>query len=288
MLLRPSSTKPDEQLPPDDVWVWGELGRRGTQLTRYEVVSIYDDVTWDKAEPMAGASDDWAYEHLGVYSWTTEFWDPLLAATGEALPRKVWFHGPSPEHQLAVARWFDQHHPTGAPHRWRPFTHPQLGPVELGGWDQIVGWTNPPVTRLAEECAGQGDFAIHQALAAPCLAVRHQHVEPLGSDTWRVEVGIANTGWLPTTVSVHAARKKIVLPVVAELEGADVLGGPARLELGQLGGRAQLRINGTMPSDGTPERVLARWVVRARRDTDVLVTARHQRAGVARTSLTLA
>ena len=57
-------------------------GEIGTRLTGYPVHAVFEDFTWDKAVTMSGAADDWAYEHLGVYSWTTEFWDPIHAATG--------------------------------------------------------------------------------------------------------------------------------------------------------------------------------------------------------------
>jgi hypothetical protein len=38
---------------------------------------------------------------------------------------------------------------------WRPFDHPQLGPVELGGWDDLSVWTNPPLHLAAR----RGDTA---------------------------------------------------------------------------------------------------------------------------------
>ncbi len=75
VLLRPSSTQPDSALPPLDVWAWKQLGEIGTRLTGYPVHAVFEDFTWDKAVTMSGAADDWAYEHLGVYAWTTEFWD---------------------------------------------------------------------------------------------------------------------------------------------------------------------------------------------------------------------
>jgi hypothetical protein len=44
---RPSSTRPDRELPPVDVRTWTQLGRRCTELTTYPVHSIYEDFTWD-------------------------------------------------------------------------------------------------------------------------------------------------------------------------------------------------------------------------------------------------
>jgi hypothetical protein len=285
VLLRPSSTKADSTLPPLDLWVWKLLGERGEALTGYTVHSVFEDFTWDKSDTMSGAADDWAYEHLGVYGWTTEFWDVVKAATGTKQSTHFWYTGPSEAEELAVLRWNDEHgYDMFVP--WYPFDHPQLGPVELGGWNEMSSWTNPPLALLAAEVQGHADFAVYQALTAPCIEVVHTAVAPLGSDTWRVEVGVANTGYLPIYVTEHAKRDRLVLPLVAELAGAQVLGGPARLELGQLAGRVSARFAGW--NDGSPDRVLATWVVRAVEGTEVTVAVSHQRAGSTSATVTLA
>src|SRR4051794_1297119 len=109
VILRPSSTAADSTLPPLDVWTYAELGKRGTELTTYPVHSVFEDFTWDKTDTMSGAGDDWAYEHLGVFAWTTEFWDVIFAATGERGSTDIWYVGPTPEQELAIARWSDQY-----------------------------------------------------------------------------------------------------------------------------------------------------------------------------------
>lgn len=283
VLLRPSGTQPDSKLPPRDLWVFQQLGERGTALTGYTVHSVFEDFTWDKSDTMSGAADDWVFDHLGVYGWTTEFWDIIQAATGTKQSTKFWYVGPTPAEELAVLRWADEHHPELYTD-WYPFEHPQLGPVELGGWDFMFTWTNPPLSRLADEVRPHADFAVFQALASPRLEIVHTEVVALGPDTCRVEVGIANTGWLPTDISVHARKQRIVQPLTARLDGGEVLGGPATLELGQLEGGVAARFRDR--HDGTPDRVLATWVVRATPGTELTVTAEHPRAGRVTTTVT--
>jgi hypothetical protein len=252
---------------------------------------VYEDFTWDQAKIMSGAADDWAYEHLGVYSWTTEFWDVIAQATGQRAHKGIWVTGPTVGQELGVLRWADEHHAGELFVDWYPFDHPQLGPVELGGWNRVVSWTNPPSSALHAEVAPHARFAVYQALAAPCLEVVKTRVEPLGPQTWRVEAGLANTGWLPTTVTDRAAKRSMVLPVVAELvlpPGAEVVDPPARREVGQLAGRSAFDLDGGEQSDGTPDRVLVTWVVRAPAGTTVTVAVRHARAGSSSVELDLA
>ena len=142
-MLRPSSNLPDSQLPPEDVFIFKKFGEHSTPLTTYPVHSVYEDLTWDKSRVMGGAGDDWAYDHLGVYSWTTEFWDAIYRATGQHSPTDVWYVGPTPAQDLAVCTWSDKHAP-GSYVAWYSFEHPQLGKVELGGVDAFHAWPNAP------------------------------------------------------------------------------------------------------------------------------------------------
>ena len=291
VLLRPSSTAADATLPPVDVWTFTELGRRGTELTSYPVHSVFEDFTWDKSHLMSGAADDWAYEHLGVFGWTTEFWDPQYAATGERSGTDVWVVGFTPEQEVAIARWSDQYGEYVVP--WRPFAHPQLGPVEIGGVDWFRVVSNPPLQLLVDEIRPHAAFAVFQALAAPCLEIVRAVAVPLGDRLWRVEAGVANTGWLPTTVTDRAARSSMVQPVLVELafgEGAEIVDGPNRRRLGQLAGRSGYRLDGGSRNDGTPDRALAVWTVRVSGDAfpdDVVVSAAHQRAGTRQRPVTV-
>jgi hypothetical protein len=230
---------------------------------------------------MSGASDDWAYEHLGIFGWTTEFWDIVHAATGTKQSTHFWYTGPTDAERLAVLRWLDEHSTderTRGYVDWYPFDHPQLGPVELGGWNDLYSWTNPPPSRLLAEVDGHADFAVAQALAAPCVEIRHARFEPVGVDTWRVVVGVANTGWLATTVTSRARQDDLVRPILADLVGdVEVLDGAARRPLGQLAGSSAVRF--TRGATSTPDRATCAWFVRARPGTEITVNVRHQRAG---------
>ena len=290
-MLRPSSNLPDSKLPPEDLFIFKKFGEHSTPLTTYPVHSVYEDLTWDKSRVMGGAGDDWAYDHLGVYSWTTEFWDAIYRATGEHSPTDVWYVGPTPAQDLAVCRWSDKNAP-GSYVAWYPYSHPQLGPVELGGINALYIWTNAPASCLKAEVAPHAEVAIFQAMASPRLEIKLVDATSLGGDIWQVRVGVANTGWLPTDVTQHARSMKIVLPAIVDLRNADgtapdLVEGEARVRIGQLEGRSKFLLDGGAMSDGTPDRRLHTWMIRAKSGTVLTVSASHQRAGSVSASLTL-
>jgi hypothetical protein len=134
--------------------------------------------------------------------------------------------------------------------------------------------------------------AIYQAMASPRMEIKLADATAVGGDVWRVRLGVANTGWLSTTVTQHARNKKIVLPGVVEINNADgtavdLVEGEARVRIGQLDGRARFLLDGGMMSDGTPDRHLQTWLIRARSGTKLMLTASHQRAGTVSTTITL-
>jgi hypothetical protein len=138
------------------------MGKVGTSLTGNPAHSCYEDFTFDKKKGcLSGASDDFMYDHVGVFSWTTEFWDVVAAATGHRASTHIWYVGPTVEENLAIARWADANAPD-LYCAWRAFDHPQLGAVELGGPNYFRLVTNPPEHLLRKEVAPHADFAIYQ------------------------------------------------------------------------------------------------------------------------------
>jgi hypothetical protein len=102
---------------------------------------------------------------------------------------------------------------------------------------------------------------------------------------------VSNRGWLPTNVTEKATERSATFPVEATIsvtEGAELVSGDKRVELGQLSGRALKRSMLWWGSeDSTTERAKAEWVVRAPEGGAVEVVARHQRAGVVRRTVDL-
>ncbi|MCP5990330.1 hypothetical protein NL344_28315, partial [Klebsiella pneumoniae] len=87
--------------------------------------------------------DDWAYDHLGLFAWTVEIWSPQKAAGIEKYDWIDWFREHPVEDDLKFLEWNDRELEGKGFIDWYPFEHPQLGPLELGGWDDLHTWRNP-------------------------------------------------------------------------------------------------------------------------------------------------
>jgi hypothetical protein len=174
---------------------------------------------------------------------------------------------------------------------WYPFDHPQLGKVELGGWNMEYCWRNPPPQFLEKEIAPFAKWLVWQSLISPKLEILEAAATPLGNDSYRVRLIAANTGWLPTYVMKLAMEKKVVRGVVLEVdlpEGATLELGQERTVLGQLEGRAYKNTAVHIwVADPTTDRLKAEWVVKAPKGGTLTLTARHERAGTARTEVNL-
>ena len=289
--LRPYSSYPDEHFPTADLRMYQLLGEKATELTGYPAISIFHDFKYDPKQTVKGGANDWLYDHLGVFSWTTEFWSPQREAGIEGFQYIEWLRDHPPEDDLKLLRWSDEQLDGRGYVDWYPFEHDQLGEVELGGWDVMYCWGNIPPQFLEREVAPHSELAIWQLLASPLLEVRSLEVEALGEDTWLVRLVLENTGWLPTSVSERAVERKAVLPLEAEItlpEGGRVVGGEKKVDLGQLDGRVHRRsLLWWASNDATSDRAKVEWVVEASAGSSVAVEARHQRAGTVRRELML-
>ncbi len=285
--LRPYDDRPDEKMNGTDLRRYQQLGAWGTEITGYKAVSVWHDFRYPNEEVITGAADTWAYDHLGIYGWTTEFWSPLRAAGITDFHFIEWFEQHPIDDDLALLRWSDTSLGGRGYVTWYPFEHPQLGPVELGGWDFFNVWSNAPSEYMEAEISPHADWAVLHALATPCLELHSISAEPLGGDLFRVRAVVHNRGWLPTNVSEQALSRKAVQPLAATItlpDGAALAGGDPRVELGQLGGwsRAVSMLSWVGPNDDTRDRGKAEWTVRASPGATMQVEFRHARAGVVR------
>jgi len=292
VLLRPFEHQADDEMHAEDLWVYQKVGREGEKRTGYPAISVYHEFRYHPKE-VIGGTFDWLYEHLGAFVWVVEIWSPMREAGIEKYKYIDWFRDHAPEDDLKLIRWSDERLGGIAHKGWKPFDHPELGKVEIGGWNRFHAFSNPPPKFLAKELERFPSWIVWQALVSPRLELVHAGATRAGSDTWKVEMVVQNTGWLPSYVSKRALARKTVRELVSEVslpDGATLVVGKARGEHGQLEGRAYKHTGVSFWPDYhvTDDRIKLEWVVQGRPGTTVDLVARHERAGVVRARVTLA
>jgi murein tripeptide amidase MpaA len=294
VLLRPYSHQADDTLPAEDLWTYQKLGAKGTELTGYPNISVFHDFRYHPKEVITGSFDDWAYDHLGLFAWTIEIWSPQRAAGIADYKFIEWYREHPVEDDLKLLAWNDAALGRRGFVDWYPFRHPQLGAVELGGWDALYTWSNPPHALLEEEIARFPKWLVWHLLVSPRLELVEATATPLGEDAWRVRLVVQNAGWLPSYVTQRALKNKTVRGLVVEIAlpaGATLETGSAREELGQLEGRAYKPVTPSgwagWSGDATEDRTKVEWVVRGPHGGKVMLTARHARAGTVHAELRL-
>lgn len=238
IIMRPSMTKPDSAMSAPDINLYKEIGKVGTELTGYPTVSIYEDFTPDKTQVRRGGLMDWTYEEMGIISFGVELWDLERTA---GVPKEGYYnlYPRNEEVQTRVYDYVKQHMAEKGWRDWKPFDHPQLGPIEIGGMVNIWSYRNPPGFLLEEICRTNVLFNLRHAASAPRVRIEDVSVTPLGSGFFKLRAVVGNQGYLPTNLSTVAVVNKVAKPVTVSIavDGGELLMNPATADLGHLAGR---------------------------------------------------
>jgi murein tripeptide amidase MpaA len=293
VILRPYSHSADDSFPLEDLELFKRIGQKLTGLNGYPALSVYHDFRYHAKEVITGTFDDWAYEHLGLFAWTCEIWSAHRAAglsdgfdanTASGKHRFIdWFDRHPMEEEVRLLEWSDRELDGRGYADWTPYDHPDFGPVEIGGWDMIQTFRNPPLKFLEKELEPLTEWVLWQAHTTPLLAWHSSQVEPLGDDTYRLQVVVQNQGYLSSYVTKKALERKVCRPVLAELEideQIQLIAGKKRQECGHLEGIAYKPASPLWRvGDPTNDRVKLEWVLRAPKGSCCTVTVRQERSG---------
>lgn len=296
VILRPYSGKPDEAFPTHDLNVFKHLGKKGTAITGYPDTSVFHGFRYDPKTVLRGGFFDWLYEDMGIFGFSTELWDVVsLAGIGEPQPNGLlkrdfigWFRSHPEDDDLKLLEFNDREGLEGFVN-WTPFEHPQLGAVEIGGWDYKRFWGNAPAKFLPDIAHNNTLFSLLHAEAAPRLGLKLTRLERVEGDTYRLVVVLENAGFLPTYTSAKALEKRAVEPIRVRLhlgEGVSLVAGEPILEAGHLEGRSN-KIESIFGAPFGDQEKKLEWVVRGAAGGTVRLEAVTQRAGTLEREFTL-
>ena len=197
VLIRPLGHAPDAKMNQEDLAVFRQVEAWMTEHTGYPTVSGYEEFLYEPDKPLRGDLTDYAYNQRGAIAYVIELWDLFKRLGMERPPKFAQLYERVTRKDLVKLAWWDRdENARRAFPAWRPFEHPQLGRVEIGGVDPRIGIWNPPPHELPALCATQAEVFLRVAALAPRLRIGRVKREPLPGTLTRVEVEVINDGYL--------------------------------------------------------------------------------------------
>lgn len=148
---------------------------------------------------------------------------------------------------------------------WTAFEHPQLGPVEIGGF--VPGFReNPPIESIPEIAEKQRAFLADLFDRLPRPRFGNTTVTKQGDSIWEIELELTNDGYFPTAMAMaKTARASYPFVLRLDLPAEDILGGR--------------RVHKISSIDGLGGVESARWLVSGDAGQEVGVSCYHKRFG---------
>ena len=230
MHLRPPSTSASaDRMYAEDLRYYEHFDSVGIRITGYpwagDVYETYatrnelNPVTGDPLKPNAlfGHGPDFGYFYYGAIWYGDELWNGGMLED---------VNGDGRFDDVDALAWDDRANDGRGFRAWTAFEHPELGPVEIGGFHPKFFAQNPPAHELERWARNQALFNLELAFALPQLEwddVTVRRLDAQGdSATYEVTVSWRNTGALPTALR-QAQLVKIVQEDRAQLAFDDEL-----------------------------------------------------------------
>lgn len=102
--------------------------------------------------------------------------------------------------------------------QWKPYKHPTLGEVEIGGAVPYASNT-PPATMIEKLLKSQVPWVFNLTEKMARIKIGKTDVKPLGGGFYRVKAWIENSGYLPYPTAM-GRRNNRILPVIVTIDGA--------------------------------------------------------------------
>ncbi len=177
---------------PADIGVFREIQETGEKLLpHYRAMIIHKDLYI-----VHGGEATWAYEALGVISFTNELWtDDRTYPTQDDITTE------DRRRFRDLLQFEDVYVP------YEPFDHPTLGEVLIGGTKKFSSRVTPP-WMLEEGCHRNFAFTMYHADEMPMVEWGVLQVKQLDESLWEITAEVKNPKIIPTILA-HARNKKI-------------------------------------------------------------------------------
>ncbi|MFO7769630.1 MAG: M14 family metallopeptidase [bacterium] len=220
MILRgPSSSATGESMWGMDEAYVRHFDEEGLERTGYtwagdthEVYSSRRSFPVLRQSNILGHSLDWGYFQYGAFWYGDELWGEM---------REDYLEDYNDDGEIDDLDALHAHDDTpgfeGIFIDWEPFDHPDLGEVEIGGWNYKFWQQNPPPAVLKDVVERQNAFNFYLAESLPRLVITGVEVTRNPDETRTITATIENRGFTPDATK-QAHMIKIVRRTQATLD----------------------------------------------------------------------
>lgn len=250
-LPEPPSEKKEETLTPDQL----------EKMTNDEFIALGEDKI-DAFLKSVGAPDQFKAKPViaGIQGGMMD--TKKMAEMMKQMPKPPSPEGADPKDKALLA-WSDKELGGKGFVPWKPYKHPTLGDVEIGGAVPFADNTPPPamIEGLLE---GQVPWALEIAGKMARVRIADAAVKRLGASVYEVKVWVENAGDLPYPTAMGRRNMRII-PVVVTLNGPglDIVEGKKRA---------------LVPSIQPRGAQVVTWIVRADKPVKIEIKAETQNA----------
>jgi hypothetical protein len=127
--------------------------------------------------------------------------------------------------------------------QWKPFQHPSLGEIEVGGVVPFAANT-PPDHLIDKLLEGQVPWILNLASKIARIKIGKTEIKNLGQGIYKLTIWIENTGYLPYPIEMGKRNNRIT-PVVVTVQGNGIriLEGKKRSLINEIPGSGSRDIN---------------------------------------------
>ena len=196
MHLRPPSTAPSSAMFPEDLKWYLQFDEIGKSITGYERAGdVYDD--YGSGTPLFGHGPDFGYWYYGAIWYGDEIWNSGRATKD--------YNNDGVIDDIDRLALNDQEYEGKLFTDWKPFNHPQLGEVEIGGWNPKFFSQNSPPDQLEKWAKNEALFNLEMIKHLPELQWDNIEVKKIksykqDSTDYQVKISYRNIGKLPTAL----------------------------------------------------------------------------------------
>lgn len=209
-VFRPYAVRPSGHATPRDKNLVNGIGNLAEQLTGWPYVTSYEEIKGKGADVDGtfGTFKDWLFESLGLPAYVMEMGMlyNYYGVEGKDLTRPEREF--AEKHNQALLKVHDTEPERRLFQEWEKHHHPQLGEIEIGGWD-VIQWSNPPLPEGMQEACEAGSRFIFELAKWQIELKPSVEVTPVEGGVFRITLRIVNTGALATSVTEQGQK---VLP----------------------------------------------------------------------------